>query len=107
MESEFELLRKDMLNRLLPVNGEMPVIDGRRAPRKSRATANAEEKGIEPLLSIVEASKKCGVSRHRIDDAINCGELAFYPIGERARKVKLSDITRWLETKRTMIGGEE
>lgn len=107
MESEFELLRKDMLNRLLPVNGEMPVIDGRRAPRKSRAAANTEEREIEPLLSIVEASKKCGVSRHRIDDAINCGELAFYPIGERARKVKLSDITRWLETKRTMIGGEE
>lgn len=105
MASEFELLRKDMLNRLLPVNGEMPVIDGRRAPRKSRAAANAEEREIEPLLSIVEASKKCGVSRHRIDDAINCGELAFYPIGERARKVKLSDITRWLETKRTMIGG--
>lgn len=104
MANEFETFRRDMMNRLLPINGEIPAPDGRRAPRKSRAAAN-EEKVIEPLLSIVEASKRCGVSRHRIDDAINSGELAYYPIGERARKVKLSDITRWLETKRTMIGG--
>lgn len=105
MKNEIEMLKRDLANRFLPVNGEIPVIDGRRAPRKSRAAANSERGEIEPLLSIVEASKQCGVSRHRIDDAINCGELAFYPIGERARKVKASDIVRWLETKRTTIGG--
>ncbi len=106
MGDKYEFLKRDLANRFLPVNGEIPVIDGRRAPRKNRAAANTEEREIEPLLSIVEASKKCGVSRHRIDDAINCGELAFYPIGERARKVKASDIVRWLEMKRTTIGGE-
>lgn len=104
MANEFETFRRDMMSRLLPVNGEIPAPDGRRASRKSRVAAN-EEKVIEPLLSIVEASKQCGVSRHRIDDAINCGELAFYPIGERARKVKASDIICWLESKRTTIGG--
>lgn len=94
-----------MFQRLLPVNGEIPAVDGRRAPRKSRAAAESVGNKIEPLLSIVEAAKQCGVSRHRIDDAINSGELAFYPIGEKARKVKASDIVQWLETKRTTIGG--
>ncbi len=105
MERETKIFERDMISRLLPVNGEIPAPDGRRAPRKSRAAANEAEKVIEPLLSIVEASKRCGVSRHRIDDAINSGELAYYPIGERARKVKASDIVRWLESKRTTIGG--
>lgn len=92
-----------MFQKLLPVNGEIPAVDGRRVPRKKAAIGGGKE--IEPLLSIVEASKRCGVSRHRIDDAINSGELAFYPIGEKARKVKASDIIQWLETKRTTIGG--
>ena len=71
--------------------------------RASRTKREDRVKTIEPLLSITNAAKQCGVSRHRIDDAINSGELAFYPIGERARKVKASDILKWLEMKRTFI----
>lgn len=101
----FGMLNENMMKRLLPINGEIPSVDGRRAPRKSRAAESAGNK-IEPLLSIVEAAKQCGVSRHRIDAAINSGELAFYPIGEKARKVKATDVIRWIETKRTTFGGE-
>lgn len=104
MENEYEFLKRDLANRFLPANGEIPAVDGRRAPRKSRAVENGGNK-IEPLLSIVEAAKQCGVSRHRIDAAINSGELAFYPIGEKARKVKATDVIRWIETKRTTFGG--
>lgn len=78
--------------------------DGRRAPRRQRQVPEGGGK-IEELLSIAEAAKRCGVSRHRIDAAINGGELAFYQIGERARKIKVSDLLRWLEAKRTRIGG--
>ena len=80
--------------------------DVRRAPRRQRQVPEGGGK-IEELLSIAEAAKRCGVSRHRIDAAINGGELAFYQIGERARKIKVSDLLRWLEAKRTRIGGTE
>ena len=96
-------ITNELYNRFLPVDGEIPATDGRRAPRKSRP--QEKESKIEPLLSIVEAAKSCGVSRHRIDAAINSGELAFYPIGEKARKVKASDLMKWIESKRTRIGG--
>ena len=96
---------EDMIKRILPIGGEIPSVDGRRAPRKSRSAAESAGNKIEPLLSIVEAAKQCGVSRHRIDAAINSGELAFYPIGEKARKVKATDVIRWIETKRTTFGG--
>lgn len=105
MES-FRRFEEDMMKRLLPRGGEIPSVDGRRAPRKSRAAAESSGSKIEPLLSIVEAAKQCGVSRHRIDAAINSGELAFYPIGEKARKVKATDVIHWIETKRTTLGGE-
>lgn len=87
-------------------NGEILSTDGRRAPRKKVAYKQEKESEIETLLSVNEAAKKCGVSRHRIDDAINNGELAFYPIGERARKIKVSDLKAWIESKRTKcLGG--
>lgn len=102
--SATEALFKDLLNRC----GETITITPRRMPRARREktvrteieTVQAE---IEPVLSIVEAAKACGISRHQIDNAINCGALAFYDFGDR-RKVKLSDLKRWLESKRTKIG---
>lgn len=86
--------------------------DGRRAPRQKRGQKTPETAGgIEPLLSIVEAAKKFGLPRRRIDEAINGGELAFYQFGERARKLKASDISAWLEKKRACFprfgGGAE
>ena len=47
--------------------------DGRRGPRRQRQVAENGGK-IEELLSIAEASKRCGLSRHRLDAAINRGD---------------------------------
>lgn len=83
--------------------------DGRRGPRRQRQAAENGEK-IEELLSIAEASKRCGLSRHRLDAAINKGDLPFYQFDGRSRKVKASDVYAWLESKRRRVGvleGEE
>ena len=83
--------------------------DGRRGPRRQRQAAENGGK-IEELLSIAEASKRCGLSRHRLDAAINKGDLPFYQFDGRSRKVKASDVQEWLESKRRRVGtleGEE
>ncbi len=95
--STTEALFNDLLNRTGSI---VPTTPQRMARVSREKTAQAE---IEPVLSIVEAAKACGISRHQIDNAINGGELAFYSFGDR-RKVKLSDLKRWLESKRTKIG---
>ena len=77
--------------------------DGRRGPRRQRQAAENGEK-IEELLSIAEASKRCGLSRHRLDAAINRGDLPFYQFDGRSRKVKASDVYAWLESKRRRVG---
>ena len=77
--------------------------DGRRGPRRQRQTAENGGK-IEELLSIAEASKRCGLSRHRLDAAINKGDLPFYQFDGRSRKVKASDVQAWLESKRRRVG---
>lgn len=90
-----------------PISGEVQSLDGRRKPRQPRSTAEAAKPlKVEPLLSINEAADQFGIPRRRLDAAINGGELAFYPIGERARKVRASDIQAWLEKKRTVINGQ-
>lgn len=80
--------------------------DGRRGPRRQRQAAENGGK-IEELLSIAEASKRCGLSRHRLDDAINKGDLPFYQFDGRSRKVKTSDVQEWLESKRRRVGALE
>lgn len=40
--------------------------DGRRGPRRPKEKEEGGGK-IEELLSIAEASKRCGLSRHRLD----------------------------------------
>ena len=77
--------------------------DGRRGPRRQRQAAENGGK-IEELLSIAEASKRCGLSRHRLDAAINKGDLPFYQFDGRSRKVKASDVYAWLESKRRRVG---
>lgn len=96
--SATEALFNDLLNRC----GEtVPATTPQRMARTRRERTTQAE--IEPVFSITEAAKACGISRHQIDNAINCGALAFYDFGDR-RKVKLSDLKRWLESKRTKIG---
>ena len=94
------LQERELIKNFFPNSTEIISDDYRRQPRKRKEEASAK---IEPLLSIAEAAKAVGVSRHRIDDAINGGELAFYPIGEKARKIIVSDPNKWLEMKRTFI----
>ena len=77
--------------------------DYRRAPRKKAEAAKEKKSAVEPLLSIAEAAKIVGVSRKRIDYAINSGELPFYSIGVVARKIRQSDLEAWLASKRTTI----
>ncbi len=98
--SKANFFEKELIDNFLPLGTEIFSDDHRRLPRKRKEEAPIK---IEPLLSIAEAAKAVGVSRHRIDDAINSGELAFYPIGEKARKIKVSDLNKWLEMKRTFI----
>lgn len=88
---------------LIPVEDVYNPKDYRRAPRKKAEAAKEKKSAIEPLLSISEAAKIVGVSRKRIDDAINSGELPFYPIGVVARKIRVSDLENWLASKRTTI----
>lgn len=96
--SATEKLFRDLLDR----TGEtVQITTHQRMARTRRERAVQAE--IEPVLSIVEAAKACGISRHQIDNAINCGALAFYSFGVQ-RKIKLSDLKRWLESKRTKIG---
>ena len=80
--------------------------DGRRNPRRQRPAAEGGGK-IEEMLSIAEASKRCGLSRHRLDAAINRGDLPFYQFDGRSRKVKASDVQTWLESKRRRVGAME
>lgn len=56
---------------------------------------------IYPDMDISLINK--GVSRKRIDNAINSGELPFYSIGVVARKIRQSDLEAWLASKRTTI----
>ena len=79
--------------------------DGRRGPRRQRPAESGGK--IEELLSISEASKRCGLSRHRLDAAINKGDLPFYQFDGRSRKVKASDVHAWLESKRRRVGALE
>ena len=88
---------------LIPVEDILNVADYRRKPRKKAEAVKEKKSAIEPLLSISEAAKIVGVSRKRIDDAINSGELPFYPIGVVARKIRVSDLENWLASKRTTI----
>ena len=92
-----------ILKNICGQDGEILSNDGRRSARKKVATKEEKNGDIEVLLSIMEAAKKCGISRHQIDNAINSGELPFYSFGER-RKIKISDLKKWLESKRTVIG---
>lgn len=80
--------------------------DGRRGPRRQRQAAEGGGR-IEEMLSIAEASKRCGLSRHRLDAAINKGDLPFYQFDGRSRKVKASDVHAWLESKRRRVGALE
>lgn len=83
--------------------------DGRRGPRRPKEKEEGGGK-IEELLSIAEASKRCGLSRHRLDAAIARGDLPYYQFDGRSRKVKASDVHAWLESKRRRVGvleGEE
>lgn len=77
--------------------------DGRRSARRQRPMGECGGK-IEEMLSIAEASKRCGLSRHRLDAAINRGDLPFYQFDGRSRKVKASDVYAWLESKRRRVG---
>lgn len=95
--SETEKMFIDLLNK----TGEtIPATTPQRMARTRRERTTQAE--IEPVFCITEAAKACGISRHQIDNAINCGELAFYSFGVQ-RKIKLSDLKRWLEGKRTKI----
>lgn len=94
------LQERELIKNFFQSGTEILSDDHRRLPRKRKEETPVK---IEPLLSIADAAKAVGVSRHRVDDAINSGELAFYPIGEKARKVKVSDLNKWLEAKRTFI----
>lgn len=82
---------------------EIMPADGRRGQRRMRQSADGSGK-IEELISIAEASKRCGLSRHRLDAAINSGDLPYYQFDGRSRKVKASDVHAWLESKRRRVG---
>lgn len=93
----------DLTNESERVLQEIVQTDGRRGPRKQRQPAESGGR-IEELLSISEASKRCGLSRHSLDAAINGGDLPFYQFDGRSRKVKASDVYAWLESKRRRVG---
>lgn len=90
---------------LIPVEEIFNSKDYRRAPRKKDSTDKKSD--LEPMLSIMEAAKIVGVSRKVIDNAINSGELAFYSIGVKARKIKQSDLRIWIDSKRTVMRSME
>ncbi len=90
---------------LIPVEDIYNANDYRRKAR-SKPAPSEKKTSLEPMLSIMDAAKLVGVNRKTIDKAINSGELPFYPIGAKARKIKESDLQRWIESKRTIFGSE-
>lgn len=54
---------------------------------------------VEPLVTVREAARAFGISRHLIFQAGARGELAIFEPGRWAR-VRLTDVGRWLERTR-------
>lgn len=48
-------------------------------------------------MSIADAAKTLNIPRRWIDNAINTGQLKYYSLGKRARKVRISEINELIE----------
>ena len=72
--------------------------------RKQNSTSNKSE--IERLYLISEAAQELGLDARRLREAIARGELSYYCIGERNRRVRVSDINDWLKSKRICKKGK-
>ena len=59
---------------------------------------------VERLVTVREAARLLGISRHLIFQADSRGELAIFEPGRWAR-VRLTDVGRWLERTRRRPGG--
>jgi excisionase family DNA binding protein len=59
---------------------------------------------VEKLVTVREASRLFGISRHLIYRAGEAGELPIYDAGSWPR-VRLSDVTAWLERTRRVPRG--
>ena len=59
---------------------------------------------VEPLITVRRAARAVGIGRHLLFQAAERGELAIFDPGEWAR-VKLSDVTAWLERTRRVPRG--
>jgi excisionase family DNA binding protein len=57
--------------------------------------------GDDRFLTIPEAAEIATVSRRRIDVAVLNREVPVVEYGERSRRIKLSDLRKWISSKTT------
>jgi excisionase family DNA binding protein len=50
-------------------------------------------------LTITEAAQIAKVHRSRIDDAVEDGELPYAVLGPRTKRIKLSDLRKWIASR--------
>lgn len=68
-------------------------------PEKAAAPARTAAPKVEPYYSIAEAAKLLNIPSKWIYAAITSGELPYYQMGKKARKVKLSAVTALIEKR--------
>jgi excisionase family DNA binding protein len=56
---------------------------------------------FKPPLTIMEAAAYAKVGRRRIDAAIAMGELRYVSLGPGTRRILITDLEKWLESKTT------
>lgn len=70
--------------------------ESKKQQQKTKPAADNAGK-VEPLMSIADAAKTLNIPRRWIDNAINTGQLKYYSLGKRARKVRISEINELIE----------
>lgn len=82
-----------------PWDGAFTASVVKEAPEKGIAPTRTAAPKIEPYYSISEAAKLLNIPSKWIYAAITSGELSYYQMGKKARKVKLSAVTALIEKR--------
>lgn len=66
------------------------------------AARNVRVKNTDPFLTVNEAAEFCGVGVDLIYERIRDGSLEAYRLSDRAMRVRLSSLTQWFESTKTL-----
>lgn len=60
-------------------------------------------KNTDPFLTVSEAAEYCGVGVDLIYERIRDGSIEAYRLSGRAMRIRLSALTQWYESTKTII----